>query len=120
MWFNWRTEDGRWLEGEGTKDMSGNVLFVLTDAAPAAGASIVVIVVMHALKMLQRPVAFYGYGKVVRIELVSGAFWIRCSLTFEERNYYCCRDEVPRQVGVPSRQVRSAIAATDNLKPDGN
>ena len=74
VWFNWRTEDGRWLEGEGTKDMSGNVLFVLTDAAPAAGASIVVIVVMHALKMLQRPVAFYGYGKVVRIELVSGLF----------------------------------------------
>ena len=104
VWFNWQAEDGRWLEGEGiTRDMSGNGLFVLTDAIPAAGASIVVIVVMPPLKMLQRPAAFDGYGKVVRIESVGGLFGFAAAVTFDSKNNYCCRDEGRRQDGLATR-----------------
>ena len=103
MWFNWQTEDDRQPEGKGiTRDMSGSGLFVLTDAVPAAGASIVVMVVMPALEMLQKPVAFHGHGKVVRIESVGGLFGFAAEITFDDRNNYSCCDEVLRQVGVAS------------------
>ena len=121
VWFNWQTEDGCWLEGEGiTRDMSGNGLFVLTDVVPAAGASIVVIVVMPALKMVRRPIAFRGYGKVIRIESVGGLLGFAAAVTFDDTNNYRCRDEVLRQVGPAGRQVWSAIATTDNSKPATN
>ena len=95
VFFNWQTEDGRWLEGEGTtKDMSGNGLFVLTDTVPEAGASIRVTVVMPALKVLQ-PIAFHGYGKVVRIESEAGwLFGFAAAVTFDDTNNYCSGDEV--------------------------
>jgi len=96
VWFNWQTEDGRWLEGVGTtRDMSGSGLFVLTDTAPVAGASITVMVVVPALKMIQRPITFHGHGRVVRIE--SQADWVfgfAAAITFDDTNNYCSSEEV--------------------------
>jgi len=95
VWFNWKTEDGRWLEGVGTtRDMSGSGLFVLTNSVPEAGASIRVVVVMPALKML-RPITVHGDGKVGRVESQAGwRFGFAAAVTFDDRNNYCSGREV--------------------------
>ena len=100
VWFNWQNEDGCWLEGEGiTKDISGNGLFVLTDALPIAGAPIVVMVAMPALKALPRPIAFRGSGKIVRIEPeVGGLCGFAAAVTFDDNNDYCSSDVMFRAI----------------------
>src|SRR5215469_3106914 len=87
-WFSWQTKDGRWREGEGiTKDISADGIFVLTDLPLRAGASIVVIVEMPALKLIPRPIKFRGFGKVVRIEPeVGGLRGFAAAVTFDDES----------------------------------
>src|SRR5262249_48166137 len=96
VWFNWQTKDGRWLEGEGiTRDISEDGLFVLTDTLPTAGAPIVVMVEMPALKMFPRPIMYRGSGKIVRIELeVGGLCGFAAAVTFDDQNSYCSSNDV--------------------------
>ena len=90
VWFNWQTKDGRWLEGEGiTRDISGYGLFVLTDTLPTAGAPIIVMVEMPALKMFPKPITFRGSGKIVRTEHeVAGRCGFAAAVTFDDKNDY--------------------------------
>jgi hypothetical protein len=105
VWFNWQTEEGRWREGVGTtRDISGNGLFVLADTVPVAGASIRFMVVMPALNLLPRPIAFHGYGKVVRIEPETGVVvGFAAAVTFDDTNKYWNGDEVRLDGGLFER-----------------
>ena len=96
VWFNWQNEEGRWREGVGTtRDISGNGLFVLAETVPVAGASIRFMVVMPALNVVRRLIAFHGHGKVVRIESAAG--WVvgfAAAVTFDDTNSNWNSDEV--------------------------